>query len=146
MSYSLQNCDRDSFPSFFDAFEFPFNSDFRFGKGFKKSMKADVIKNKDGYVIKIDLPGIDEKDVNVRLKNGILTVSIEKKKEKEEKNDKDEIICSERSEFHSSRSFQVGKNVKSGDISAALKNGVLTINVKTPEQKEEEEKVIRIQA
>ncbi len=91
------------------------------------------VAEKDGkYVIKADLPGVDEKDVGIEVNEGILTIKGERKSEFTE--EKDNVYRSERSYGSFMRSFNIG-DVDEDKINAEYKNGTLTIELPKTEQK-----------
>lgn len=115
----------------------------------QNAMKTDVVDNGDHFTVTADLPGFDKKDINIGLKNGILTVSAS---HKEEKGDKDEktgrYVRHERTESSYQRSFNVGEDVKPEEIHAKYENGVLTLTVPNKAaaiEKKEDTKQIEVQ-
>jgi HSP20 family molecular chaperone IbpA len=84
---------------------------------------VDVTQTDKGYEITAELPGMEEKDIDVKLTNGILTIRGEKRDEKEEK--KKDYYMRERSFGSFERSFQVPDNVDADKIDASFKKGVL---------------------
>lgn len=84
-----------------------------------------------------ELPGLEEKDVNVELHDGLLTISGEKKSETEDK----ERRFSERYYGRFERSVPVGE-VEQDKVAAAFKNGVLTVTL--PKAPAAQQKVKRI--
>jgi HSP20 family protein len=91
------------------------------------------IAEKDGkYVIKADLPGVEEKDVSVEVHDGVLTIKGERKSEFAE--EKDNVYRAERSYGAFMRSFTIG-DVNEDKINAEYKNGTLTIELPKTEQK-----------
>ena len=46
---------------------------------------VDIVEKNDAYEVKAELPGMDEKNVEVKLANGVLTIEGQKREEKEEK-------------------------------------------------------------
>lgn len=96
--------------------------------------RVDVKDKKDHIEISAELPGVKKEDVNVSLKNGILTLSAESRQEdKEEKGG--QIVRQERRYGRYQRSFNVGSGVNESDIQAKFDNGVLTLVA--PKAKEE---------
>ena len=86
------------------------------------------IQEKDGkYLLEVDLPGYDKKDINVSLEDGYLTVSANTNKNVEEKDENKNYIRRERQFGSCSRSFYVG-DVNQEDISASYDNGILNIS------------------
>lgn len=93
---------------------------------------VNVKETEKGFDIEVAAPGLSKKDFNVTVENGILTISSEKKEEKETK-DKDYT----RQEFSYTsfrRSFALPENVKEEDVNARYENGVLMLTLlkKTP--------------
>lgn len=76
-------------------------------------------------VIEAELPGIDAKDVDITLSNGVLTLKGEKKGEREEMNDN--FFLTERSYGSVQRSFQVGDAVEADKVAASFDKGVLKV-------------------
>jgi HSP20 family protein len=99
------------------------------------------IAEKDGaYEVTAELPGLDEKDIEVKLTNGSLVIRGEKKEEKEEK--KKDYYLAERRYGSFERRFQVPPGVDTSKIDASFKKGVLTVTLpKTPEAKAAEKKI-----
>jgi HSP20 family protein len=96
------------------------------------SAQFDVKETKDSYVFKADLPGIDEKDLEVTLAGNRLTVTGRRESERREENDK--YFAVERSHGSFTRTFTLPEDIDAEHIGADLKNGVLTLVVpKKPE-------------
>jgi HSP20 family protein len=94
--------------------------------------RFEVKETKDAYVFKADLPGIDEKDVDISLTGNRLTVS--GKREAEEQNESDRYYAYERSYGSFSRSFTLPDGADVDHANADMKNGVLMISIpKKPE-------------
>ena len=119
-------------PSFFD----PFFNDFfdvpMFDRKelhrFNNMMKTDVKEREKDYVIDVEMPGIDKKDINLDLKDGYLTISAKREHKIDENNKKENYIRRERSYGQFSRSFYVG-DIKEDQVDAHLENGILQIIV-----------------
>lgn len=133
----------------FDLFDEVFNDPF-FERGFVKKennlMRTDI-KEKDGnYILEIDIPGYDKKDIKIELEDGYLTVSASKEEKKDEEDKKIHYIHKERFYGKCSRSFFAGENVKEDDIKANFKNGILTLTFPKEETKKiERKKYIQIE-
>lgn len=94
----------------------------------------DVKDEPNQYVIRADIPGVDTKDIDVTLDNGILTIKGQKSTEKTEKNEN--FVHVERSQGSFFRSISLPNVTDTSKISAKSKNGVLEIIVpKTKEAK-----------
>ena len=104
------------------------------------SPPVDFVEKDGGYEITAELPGLDEKSVDVKLSNGVLSISGEKNEEKEEK--KEGYYCSERRYGSFRRAFRVPEGVDQDKITADFEKGVLKITLpKTMEAKKEEKKI-----
>jgi HSP20 family protein len=88
---------------------------------------VDVYENENGLRLKLEVPGIDEKDLDVRIENNVLTVRGERKFEKEEKEENFHRI--ERRYGSFVRSFSLPTTIDSEKVSADYKNGVLTLEM-----------------
>ena len=93
---------------------------------------VDVLENDDAYVFSAELPGLKKEDVKITLKENLLTISGEKKFEKEQK-DKN-YFRMERNYGKFNRSFSLPTNVRAGDISADFSDGVLKITLPKAEE------------
>jgi len=93
---------------------------------------VDVVEKDNGFEITADLPGMDEKNVEVQVVHGNLTIKGEKKEETEEK--KKDYYIQERRYGSFERSFSIPEGVDAEKIEASFKKGVLTIMLpKKPE-------------
>jgi len=89
--------------------------------------KMDLAETKEGYELSVELPGLDEKDVNLSVVDGVLTVSGEKKFESEQKDKTYQFV--ERGYGSFSRSLSLPANVKAEDIKASMSKGVLKVTI-----------------
>ncbi len=94
---------------------------------FRRMPAVDVAESDKAYEITAELPGLDEKNIEVKLANGVLSINGEKREEKEEK-EKD-YYRRERSFGSFERSFQVPDDVEQDKIEASFKNGVLSLTL-----------------
>lgn len=91
------------------------------------SPKVDVTESDTGYKIAAELPGMDEKEVEVHLDDGVLTIKGEKKESKDE--DKENLHLSERRYGAFRRIFRLPPNVAEGKVEAVFDKGVLTVSL-----------------
>ncbi len=105
---------------------------------------VDVAETDKTYEITVELPGIDEKNIEVKLADGVLTIKGEKKQEKEEKNK--DYYLSERSYGSFQRSFQVPAGVDADKIDAKFNKGVLTLTLPKTTEAQKAEKKITVKA
>jgi HSP20 family protein len=104
--------------------------------------QVDVSETDKEIQVKADLPGIDEKDIEVTLADGVLTIKGERKEEKEEKDEKKSFHKIERSYGMYSRSIALPSEVEEDKIEADFAKGVLTI--KMPKSANAKSKVKKI--
>lgn len=101
---------------------------------------VDIVEKDNAFEIAAELPGMDEKNIDVNVANGGITIKGEKQEQKEEK--KKDYFLQERHYGSFERSFRIPEGVDSGKIEAAFKNGVLTVTLpKTAEAKQSEKKI-----
>ena len=85
------------------------------------------VKDVDGqYVITAELPGVAKEDINVEVKDGLLTLEAEAHHEEKEE-EEGRVIRQERRYGRFMRSFRLGAEVKEADIKASFKDGVLKL-------------------
>lgn len=89
--------------------------------------KVDVLENSDHYTFSFELPGLSEKDIEIEISDGTLTVS--GKKADEHVEDTKGHYIRERSFGSFERSFQLPSNAAENDIVAAFDKGILTVTV-----------------
>ena len=120
----------DDFPTFRRSFSDNF------------SPRMDVTENENGIMIHAEVPGVDKKDINISLKDSVLTISGEKKKEEVEKDTN--YYRSERVYGSFKRSFELPENVDAEKVSANYKNGILKIELSKKEVEKPKERVIEL--
>lgn len=102
-------------------------------------LAVDVSETDKAYMVTAELPGVAEKDIEVNVKDGVLTIKGEKQEEKEEKS-KNRYL-SERSYGAFQRMFGLPKGTDEGKVEASFHNGVLTVSIpkiaETPARKVE---------
>ena len=101
---------------------------------------VDETEDEKAYHIEVELPGMDQKDVEVSYSDGVLTISGEKKDEKEEK--KKDYYRKERSFGAFRRMLPIPCAVDESKIQASFKKGVLSIDL--PKTREAQKKVKKI--
>ena len=125
------------FDDFFDNSFFGGHSPL-FGKHERNLMKTDIHETDDAkaYRFAVELPGFQKDEIHVDVKDGYLTVSAQKGLDKDEEDKKGRVLRQERYSGSMSRSFYVGDDVESADISAKYEDGILKISVPKAAQKE----------
>ena len=125
------NWNEKHYPTILDLFNRPLCDIDLLGKDYVnnfQSMKTDVIDKGDCYQLKTELPGVKKDDIHVDFTDGVLTISAERKFEKN-KDDQHGFIMREHSEGTCSRSFSF-EDVDPENIDAAFANGELDIRLK----------------
>lgn len=103
---------------------------------------VDVIDKEKEVEVRAELPGMDEKDIDVRLSDGTLTIRGEKKEERKEGEEGGSYYVSERRYGSFQRSFQIPEGIDRDRVEASFRNGVLTITLpKTPETQQKAKKI-----
>ena len=103
----------------------------------------DVSETKNELVVKAEIPGMDSKDIDISLSDGMLTIKGEKKQEKEEKEADYHLV--ERSYGAFTRSVRLPSEVQSDKISASYKNGILKITLPKSEEAKKKEVKIKVE-
>lgn len=91
---------------------------------------VDVVDSEDEITLTAEMPGLDRGDIQIDVENDILRIHGEKREEKETEEGEDgRIRVSERRYGAFSRSFSLPASVDAEDISAEMRNGVLTVRL-----------------
>ena len=106
------------------------------------SPRIDIKETKKDFKIVSELPGLDQKDIEVSVHDGLLTVSGEKREEKEETEGDYHHV--ERSFGCFSRSISLPDSVDTDKVKSVFKNGVLTVTLPKNEKAIKEPKKIPI--
>ncbi len=112
-------------PGFFNRLwdDFPFTEFFKEDNTFLPDIN--VSETEKDIVIKAEVPGIGKDDIDITLSEGLLTIKGEKKSDHEESKENYHLIESRYGSF--SRSVRVPLDLKSDDINATYKDGVLKV-------------------
>jgi len=125
---SIQNEMNRLFNTFLDQ---PFSGGRGGGRRWIPAM--DLIETTDHYVLRADLPGLSDEDVNVQLQDNVLTISGERRAESEQQ--EEGYYRLERAFGAFSRSLTLPEGVEPDGVKAHFDRGVLKITVSKPEQK-----------
>lgn len=106
------------------------------------SPAVDIAEDDNNFYLHIELPGMKREDVKVRYEEGLLTITGEKKSEKEEK--KVNFHRVERSYGKFERSFRVPTRILNEKIDASFQNGVLTVTLPKSEETKPKEIEVKI--
>jgi len=124
--YSLQREMNSLFDDFFRGFDIIPRGFYRSGEvSFMPTV--DVKESEKEFTIKAELPGVDEKDVEVTVTDNVVTIKGEKKEEKEDKGKN--YYYMERSYGSFNRVIPLTEEIESDKAEASFKNGVLNITI-----------------
>ncbi|GHV87099.1 hypothetical protein AGMMS50255_3950 [Spirochaetia bacterium] len=115
---------------------------------------VDVREKEDAYLLEADLPGYDEKSIQVHVDGGTLTIESQQESSEEAgqrdaspentEKGKDLFLIRERRTSSFSRSFKLPENADSNAVSASFKNGILSLEIK--KRSEAQKRMIQINA
>jgi len=103
----------------------------------------DIVESNDSYIVKTDLPGIKKEDLQISVKDKLLTIEAESSEEKTEK-EGEKVIKIERRSGKYCRSLRLGNSVDESKIAAQISDGVLTLTL--PKAQEATSRQIEIKA
>ncbi len=86
---------------------------------------VDIRENKDAFELQVDVPGVDPKDIDVHMENGILTIKGERESKKKEEREGYKRVERQYGSFY--RRFSLPDTADADKIAAKCKNGVLNI-------------------
>jgi HSP20 family protein len=144
--------ERDGLGSLFDEIERSFDEFARraplagmsaFGNGMRMP-RIDIAEGKEGIDIAAELPGVDEKDIDVTLADDRLTIRGEKRSERSESEKGKNWQLAERNFGSFSRTIELPYDVESDKVQAKFDKGVLHIHVPKPAEIARKEKKIEI--
>ena len=101
---------------------------------------VDIYEGQNELVAKVDLPGVDEKDIDIRLENNTLTIRGERKFEKSV--NEDNYLRVERAYGSFTRTFSLPNTVNVEGINATYNQGVLTVHM--PKREESRPKQVKV--
>lgn len=103
---------------------------------------VDIYETTDGFILKVELAGVEKEDVSVEVKDNVLTLNGERLLDPEIKDE--HYYRKERTfgKFH--RSFTLQESIKPEQVKASFKNGVLTIAVPRPTEEKSEQVTVNI--
>nr|AGS52754.1 putative HspC2 heat shock protein [uncultured bacterium contig00091] len=138
--HTIQNALSD-FDRYFESF---------FGDSMRQNYlpSVDIQETEKAYVLEMDLPGYDEKNIEVNVDGSSLTIA-SKQEEMKDANEKDAkaqgtYILRERRLTSFNRSFKLPENADSASVSASFKNGILTLEIN--KRAEAQKRTIQINA
>jgi HSP20 family protein len=123
----------------FDSFFAPANV----GDAAFMAPRVDIKDKNDHYEITAELPGVDKKNLSVKLEDGVLTIEASHDEEKTEEKE-GRVIRKERRTGKFVRSFTMGSDIKESDIKASFKDGLLTLSAPKAKPHQPESRRIEI--
>jgi HSP20 family protein len=128
---------RDDFARLFGQAGFPTGTE-ELNAGWAPAV--DIYEDNEGIMVKAEVPGVDPKDIDVKIENGVMTLRGERKLEKEDK--KENYTRMERFYGSFMRSFTIPQQIDAEKVRAETKNGVL--NLFLPKKAEAKPKQISV--
>src|SRR5215213_559415 len=93
----------------------------------------DLVETDDHLVLRADLPGLDREDIEIEVKDNVLTISGERKTEHEAKNEGFHRV--ERAFGRFSRSLDLPRGISAEEVDATFDRGVLEVRIPKPEER-----------
>ncbi len=103
---------------------------------------VDFVEHEDAFEMTADLPGLDEKNIELKVANGVLTIKGEKTEDKEEK--EGDFHLRERRFGSFERLFHLPETVDTDKIEASFKHGVLTVKMPKAAEAQKSAKKIEV--
>lgn len=125
----------------FDEFERSFFPTERYHS---PAFRTDIQDKGDHYLLQADLPGFQKENIDLDVKDGMLTISAKQDEAREEKNEDGKYLCRERRYGSFSRSFDIS-GIQEDAIAAAYDNGVLKLTLPKVIDAEPQSRKIAIQ-
>ena len=91
-------------------------------------IKMDVTENDKSYIVRAEIPGVNKEDIKVSVDGNMVSISAQVKREKEEKKG-EKVLCRERYQGSSYRSFTLASNVDEAKTQAKYDNGILELTL-----------------
>jgi len=108
----------------------------RFAESIGWMPAMDIVESPKELTVTAELPGIEQKDIDVSVEDGVLTIRGEKTEERKEEGDEKKVYLFERSFGSFQRAFALPANVDSANVTATFDKGVLKVRLpKTTEVK-----------
>ncbi len=130
----------------FDLWDDIFGRDPFFSDDGNKVMRTDIKEKENEYIMTIDLPGYEKKDIKIHIEDGYLNINAKTDSTVEDK-EEGKFVRKERYYGECSRSFYVGEDITETDIRASFRNGTLRLEIPKREEKKAiaEKKYIEIE-
>ena len=112
------------------------------GAGSRWIPPMDLVEDDEHFVVRADLPGVEEQDVSVELEDNVLTISGQRKSDAEQR--KDGYYRIERAYGAFSRSLTLPEGIDPGGITASFTKGVLEVRIPKPEERKPRKVAINV--
>ncbi len=112
-----------------------------------RTPSVDISESRSSYVMEVELPGLTEKDVDVKIEKNRLIISSLQNEKKDTDSDAEkesEFLLRERGRQSFFRTFILPKDADQGKVEATFSNGILTVNIR--KKPEEQARAIKIKA
>jgi HSP20 family protein len=133
-------------PDVFDMFDRNFDLFSPLTLGTPATPRVDVRETPEAYLMDMDLPGLSEKDVEISLKDRVLSIASVQEAKKEENETKDGVqyLIRERRSSCFSRRFTLPEDIDAAKVEANFRNGVLSVTI--PRKEESQSRQIQIKS
>jgi len=111
--------------------------------GYKRPL-ADMYETEKEYIVEVELPGVDKKDIKIDIKDDLVNISVEKNDESEITDKKKGIYRMERRYTGFQRVLHLPKNTNKENVDAEYKNGILKLKIPKKEIKDKDVKRITV--
>lgn len=95
--------------------------------------RVDIAESEKAFEIQVAVPGLDKKDISIDLRDGLLTISGERKFVKKDKDRNFHTVQTQYGVFK--RSFQLPDSIEEGEIEASYESGILNVVIPKDESK-----------
>ena len=103
---------------------------------------VDIVENEKNVLLRVDLPGVDQENIDIQMEDGVMTLKAERKFDKETQDGNYQRV--ERGYGLFERSFSLPENVDGDNISAAYNMGVLDVTLPKVKVKSKKVKVVAV--
>lgn len=110
------------------------------GEGLPSQIRVNLTEGDEFYTVEADLPGVNKEDIDVQLKDNVVSISAEIKQLDQQTRD-DKVLRSERYFGQISRSFQLPANVEAEHCEAKFVDGLLTLKLPKAAADESQQKI-----
>ena len=113
---------------------------FENSKALSEQVKVNVVENKDNFTLTAEVPGLKEKDIDIEIKDGLMT--LRGHSEESQGKEEDNYRMKEFSHRSFERSFRIGEGIDPDKVTAQLAHGVLTVVL--PRREEAKPKTVKV--